>query len=325
MGGGASQPRVTPAETSVSSRERRRAILWITLANLIGGASYPAQKAALAGLPPATITCLRNGIAFLALAFLARRSFRELRSWSGADLLRTLFLGTVAFAAPMWLGIVGVERSSSANASILILLEPVTIVALSTAFLGERIGRAKAVGLVLGLAGAACIVLEEASFEDLLSGEHFEGNLLLALHGCLWGLHSPLAKTLVERHDPRLVTLLVLFCGFFALIPAALFESPGWRSGPELVPALGWCAGLGLVVSFLSILLWLAALRHIPATSVAGFVFLQPFTGVLTGVFLLDERLTVAGIVGGLLIVLGVALDVLATARRGPAEGTVPV
>jgi O-acetylserine/cysteine efflux transporter len=244
-----------------------------------------------------------------------RRSLGELRRWSRADLGRALLVGTLAFAAPMWIGIVGVERSTAANASILVLLEPVTIVALSTAFLGERIGPAKAAGLALGLGGAACIVFEGAELGDLVSGEHFQGNLLLALHGCLWGLHSPLAKSLVERRDPLLVTLIVLACGFFALVPAALLEAPRWHAGPELAPALAWTVGLGLVVSLASILLWLAALRRIPATSVAGFVFLQPLTGVLAGVCLLDEGLTRAGILGGALIVAGVALDVFATTR----------
>jgi drug/metabolite transporter (DMT)-like permease len=306
---------VTDAAPLVTGRERRQAILWIALANVIGGASYPAQKAALAGLPPATITCLRNGIAFVALLWIVRRSLDELRRWSRADLGRALLVGTLAFALPMWLGIVGVERSTAANASILVLLEPVTIVALSTAFLGERIGPAKAAGLALGLGGAACIVFEGASLGDLVSGTHFQGNLLLALHGILWGLHSPLAKSLVERRDPLLVTLIVLACGTLALVPAALLEAPHWHAGPDLAPALAWTVGLGLVVSLASILLWLAALRRIPATSVAGFVFLQPLTGVLAGVCLLDERLTSAGIVGGALIVLGVALDVLATTR----------
>ena len=141
-------------------RERGLAILWIALANAIGGFSYPAQKAALEGLPPATVTLLRNVVSLLALLALARARRLSFRSWSRRDLGRAFVLGTLAFALPMYLGIVGVERSSAANGSILILLEPVTIVALAGLLLGEKIGGAKLASIVLGLAGALAIVLE---------------------------------------------------------------------------------------------------------------------------------------------------------------------
>ncbi len=299
-----------------SSRERSRAILCIALANVIGGASYPAQKAALSGLPPATVTALRNGVALVALLVLAGRSLAGLRAWSRADLVRAFVLGTAAFALPMWLGIVGVERSSAANASILILLEPVTIVAIAAVLLRERIGRSKLIGVALGLAGALCILLEGASLRDLFGGRHFRGNALLALHGVLWGCYTPLAKPLVEKHDPVHLSLVTTVCAFAFLIPAALLESPRWQAGPDLASSLGWSVALGLFVSFLSIVLWLVALRYIPATSVAGFVFLQPLAGVLAGILLLGERLSATSLVGGLLVVAGVALDILVTARR---------
>ena len=173
--------------TDLATR-RRLAVLAIVLANVLGGVSYPAQKAALAGLPPATVTLLRNTVALVALVVCLRLRRTPGVPWSGAERLRVLALGTLAFALPMWLGIVGIELSSASNGSILILLEPVTIVGIACLVLGERIGPLKVVSLVLGLCGALAIVLEGASMGDLLSGEHLPGNALLALHGVLWGL-----------------------------------------------------------------------------------------------------------------------------------------
>lgn len=301
------------------ARARMLALVAIVLANVVGGASYPAQKLALQGLPPATVTLVRNLVAFVALSLLLRRRRLDFSGWTRADVVRAGWLGTVAFALPMWLGIIGVQRSTAANASILILIEPVTIVLLAWLFLGERIGPAKFGSIVLGLAGALAMVLEGGSLEDLFSGRHFTGNALLALHGVLWGLHTPIAKPLSARHDAVTLTWLTVAFSLPIGLVAALLEAPQWQAGPELGPALGWATGLGLVVSFGAVLLWLAALRHIPAASVAGFVFLQPLAGVLIGVGLLGETLSTAALVGGALIVAGVALDVVATARRGEA------
>jgi drug/metabolite transporter (DMT)-like permease len=302
-------------------RERGLAIVWIALANAIGGFSYPAQKAALEGLPPATVTLLRNVVALLALVVLARARRVSFRSWSRRDLGRVFLLGTAAFGLPMYLGIAGVERSSAANGSILILLEPVTIIAIAGLLLGEKIGAAKLASIVLGLAGALAIVLEGASLDDLLAGEHSLGNAILALHGILWGCYTPLAKPLSEKHDAIALCLLTTAFSLLLLGPAAFLERGEWRAGPELVPALLWCLAIGLFVSFLSTFLWLAALRHIPSTSVAGFVFLQPLAGVCAGILFLGERLSTATWIGGVLIVVGVALDAVATAARGRSRG----
>lgn len=303
---------------SVDPAARRRgfALVCIVLANVLGGVSYPAQKAALDGLPPATVTCLRNLVALVPLLLCVRLRGRRGPPWSGPDLARVCLLGTLAFAAPMWLGILGVARAGASNASILILLEPITIVAIAWLVLGERVGLLKLLGLVLGLAGALAIVLEGASLGDLAAGEHFAGNAILALHGVLWGCYTPLAKPLSERHDPFELCLRATAVGSLALVPAALAERAAWGDSGALLPALAWTLALGLFVSFGSTVLWLMALRHIPATSVAGFVFLQPLAGVLVGVGLLDERLSAAVLLGSTLIVLGVALDVLVTARR---------
>jgi drug/metabolite transporter (DMT)-like permease len=222
---------------------------------------------------------------------------------------RAALLALLAFAAPMLLGIEGVRRAGAANASILILLEPATIVAIAWLVMGEHIGAAKLAGLVAGLGGALVIVLEGASLADLVSGEHVVGNTMLAVHGVLWGLYTPLAKPLSERHDPIAICLVATAFSMLLFVPAALVEAPQWRTSAELAPALAWCAGLGLVVSFLATVLWLTALKQLAGTSVAAFVFLQPFAGVLTAVMFQGERLTRAGIVGGGLIALGVALD----------------
>jgi drug/metabolite transporter (DMT)-like permease len=294
------------------------AIVSIVLANVIGGISYPAQKAALDGLPPATVTLLRNLVAVLALLVCVRLRGRRGPAWSGSDWRRVLALGSVAFALPMWLGILGVERAGASNASILILLEPITIVGIAWLVLGERVGALKLASLALGLAGALAIVLEGASLGDLTAGEHFAGNALLAVHGILWGCYTPLAKPLSERHDPFELCLRATLVGVLALVPAALSESARWSAAPELAPALGWTVALGLGVSFGGTVLWLMALRHIPSTNVAGFVFLQPLAGVLAGVCLLGEQLSGAVLLGGALIVLGVGVDVLLTAKRAP-------
>lgn len=299
---------------------RSLALAAIVCANVLGGVSYPAQKVALEGLPPATVTLLRNLLALALLLVLVRRRGPFVR-WERRENLRAAAIGIFAFALPMWLGIVGVQlagETGASSASILILLEPVTIVVLAGLFLGERITGLRVLGVVLGLAGALTIVLEGASLAELFAGERLTGNLVLALHGILWGLYTPLAKPLSARRDALDLCLRVTLVGVVALVPLSLRELSAWSAGPALLPALGWTLALGLFVSFGSTWLWLWALARLDASRVAGFVFLQPLAGVLVGVGLLDERLSTATLAGASLIVAGVALDLLPVRRVAP-------
>jgi drug/metabolite transporter (DMT)-like permease len=332
------------------------AVLAIVLANVIGGSSYLGQKLALDGLPPATVILLRNLIAMACMApwvlHLSRARRRAgagagvgagvgagsggaaragagpgplrgapgLYAWRG-ELPRVLLAGVLGYAAPLLLGILGLRHSTSGNGSILILLEPPAIVFFSWLILRERIRPLQGLGLLIGLVGAGRIVTEHAPWTELFASEHARGNLVLAIHGVLWGLYSPLMLPVVRRHGAVEATFGSMVAALVLLVPAALAESAAWAGGPALLPALGWTLALGVVASFLGTVLWSLSLRVLNASAVAPFVFLQPLAGVLAGHLVLDEQLSAAALLGGLLIGAGVLLVIAPGTRPRRARG----
>jgi drug/metabolite transporter (DMT)-like permease len=223
------------------------ALAAIVVANIIGGSTYLGQKLALRGLPPATIILLRNLLAMVCLWFWARPSGGLLLAFRRRDHVRLALAGTLAFGAPLILGIVGVGWSTAGNGSILILLEPVSIVFFTWLLLHERIHVAQVLGLTAGLAGALIIVLggTEVADADLLSGAHLKGNLVLALHGILWGLYSPLIAPLAQRYRSQDVTFATMAWALALLIPASLWEVPQWRGGAGAAAGPGLDRGAG--------------------------------------------------------------------------------
>jgi drug/metabolite transporter (DMT)-like permease len=310
------------------SASRGKGFALAAAANVLGGLSYLGQKLALQGLPPATVCCLRGvvAIAVMGLWLRLRRTTRV--PWSGRDLRLLALMGTIGYGLPMWLGIVGVERSTSANGSILVLIEPMMVLVFAALLLKERVSPRQVLGVAVGLLGALLLVLEGASLESLFGGEHLEGNLILALHGFLWGTFTPLVKPLAARHDPVQVILRGTAVSLFVVGPAAMFEHERWQAGPALWPALFWVVALALGGSFASAVLWAAATRHVPAATIAPFVFIQPVTGVAAGALVLGERFTPLGAVGAAVIAVGVAIvlrddgeEAVSPARR---RGTAP-
>jgi drug/metabolite transporter (DMT)-like permease len=291
---------------------RARAILLIAGANVLGGLSYLGQKLAGQGLPDATVVAGRNAIALVCLGVWMWAGGLGFARWSRADWVRAVLLGTAAYGLPMLLGAIGVRHAPSANGAILILLEPGAILLLCWLLLRERLGAGQIAGVLLGLCGALVVVLGERGFDglrDLARGEYFRGNLILAVHGLLWGLYTPISKSLADKHGPIEITFSSVLFSLLLLVPMALAEREQWRAGPELWPALGWTAALGVVVTFVSTVMWLAALKHLAASHVAVFIFLQPIVGVLASIGLLGEPFALEVLWGGLVIAAGVLVS----------------
>jgi drug/metabolite transporter (DMT)-like permease len=303
---------------------RGLAFALIILANLIGGSTYLAQKLALEGLPAATVTVLRNGIAMLCLMAWAARSGGLRLRFTAREHGRLALIGVLGYALPLLLGIWGLRGSTAGNASILILLEPPSIMLFACLLLGERIRWLQGAGLLAGLAGALWIVVGDpgqgASLGELVAGRYLGGNATLALHGVLWGLYSPLMIPLARTHRPADVTFAAMLWGMLLLVPAALLEAGEWHGGPTLAPALVWTLALGVVGSFGGTFLWVEALRHLDGSTVAPFVFLQPLAGVLAGHLVLHEQLSGAALAGGALIAAGVLLVIAPSRRRTAAD-----
>lgn len=294
---------------------RARGFLLIIAANLIGGSTYLAQKQGLEALPPGIVTFLRNVVALVAMAILiaARGGFRT--RYDRAAWVRLGVVGVLAFAAPLWLGTLGLQWSSAGNASILILLEPGAILVFSALLLKERIERHQVLGVAFGIAGALFIVLDGTSGADLFAGGMLLGNSLLVLHALLWGLYSPVMKPLAADHPAIELTFLSMLLGMLLLTPVALSEWPAFEAGPGLETALWWVLGLGLIGSFLGTMWWNASLKILRASTVAPFVLLQPLAGVLGDWLVRDEVPTRAAWIGTALIVAGL-LFVLTVPRR---------
>ena len=294
---------------------KKLAVLAILTANVVGGMSYLWQKLAMRGLPPATIILGRNITALLCLGIFLkwRGGIRWPRERSAN--VRLAIIGILAFAAPLLLGILGVKWSTSSNASILVLLEPASILVLSWLFLKERLRGVQIFGICLGFAGALAIVLEDAPASGLFSGTHFKGNLLLAVHSALWGLYTPIMKPLTARYRVSDLSFVSMVYAMVLLVPASLPEIGTWESGPYLFDALFWMAWMGIVVSCGVVLLWNWSLKFLPASTIAPFIFFQPLAGILAGHLVLNERLTSAAIAGSGLIAAGVVL-VVALPRR---------
>jgi len=283
-------------------------------ANLVYATSYVATRLVLDELPPVFLALVRlvGGAAVLVPA--ARLLEGRVARPGRGDAWRIVWMGVIGFAAAFVLGNWGLARSTATNAALLIIVEPVSIMLLGPAVLGERLTRRESLGAALAVLGATVVVLDGIPGLTHALVPHWRGDLVLVLSGLAYGAYTLIGRDVLARHSPLTVTARSIVWGGVVMLPLAAAE---WLAGAR--PTLTAEAVLGglylaVIISALGYLLWNWALTQVGAPQAAVFITVQPITGALLGVMVLREPLTAFTLIGGLLIVAGLWLAV--TGRR---------
>lgn len=289
---------------------RSSTLVWIWLAQGIGGASPALTKLALDGLGPFGIVVVRQifGALFLiGLAALAPRlrgvdAMTAPAPWTRRDVVLLLVVAWAGFALPQILGAIGLERSSATHGALLSPLEPIGILVGAALVLREPLGFVHWLAGGLGVLGTFAIVASGGG--DATSGD-LRGDVLMAIGHLCWAIYTLAAKPLVARHDPLRVSILAAAISWIPLLPLALREPFDLA---RATPALGWVLLLAFLASGVGLLAWNRALREVSAATMALFVFVQPLVGLVLGLAFLGESAGAWAILGAFAIVLGVAL-----------------
>jgi drug/metabolite transporter (DMT)-like permease len=285
----------------------RRTVGVAIVANLVGGTSYVLTKIALGGLTETTLVVVRTVVALAVLLPWAGSRVATLLRAAGPDRRHLLAMAVLGYALPLVLGSYGLRRSTATNAALLIGTEPLSVVLLGAILLGEPLTRPRVIALGLGIVGATVLVANGIPLVTMTYTPHVAGDLLLLVHGVAWAVYTVAGKRLLGRYDAVAVSTASLLVALPFLVPPATLEARAFAwDAARLAPALGAAVVLGLVVSAGMTVLWNTALRHLDASRMAGFIFLQPLSGVVLAALLLGEAPSRFTVAGGVLILTGV-------------------
>ena len=276
------------------------------VANVVYATSYVVARVTLESVPPATLAFSRLAVGSLALTLFSRR--RAADPLSSGDRRAIAWMGILGFAGAYVCSNWGIAHSTATNAALLITVEPVAMILLSPWYLGERLSGRGAVGGALTIVGAVVVVVNGIPGVTEQLVPHWSGDLVLVLAGVAYATYSLLGRRVLERHAPLGVTTRSLVWGAAALLPVAGAE---WASGARPVWTASAVAGtlyLAVVITALGYVAWNWALARVPAPRAAIFLNIQPIVGALLGAVLLGEPLTPFTILGGALVVTGLAV-----------------
>lgn len=174
----------------------------------------------------------------------------------------------------------------------------------------ERIHRTRILGIALSLGGVFLIAFDPAAINERL------GLALTALASLIWAICSLLQRQLVGTPILTIYAWVGLF-GSILIFPVALVAEPAAVAGlPDVtLKALGWIlfSALGSTVigqGAMSLLLQ----RH-PVSTVVPLTLLAPVIAVIAASLYFGTRLTLPMIVGGIFVMVGIAIVTIRTAR----------
>jgi drug/metabolite transporter (DMT)-like permease len=280
---------------------------------VVWGSTYLAIRVTVETLPPLVSAGVRFGSAAVVLAVIIviRRGPGALRvSWrhaGGAAIVGVLLLaggnGLVVLAEA---GPPGVAVPSGI-AALLVATVPLLVVVLR-AVTGDRPRAATVAGVVLGFAGLVLLVLPAGGSR----AAPLAGALIVVVAAVCWSTGSFLTGKLPMPADPFVATVYEMVAGAAVLTALGLARRELAGFDPAAVSARSWVALAYLMVagSLVAFTAYVWLLHHAPISLVSTYAYVNPVVAVALGALLVAEPVTVQVLLGGAVIVLGVALVV---------------
>lgn len=279
-------------------------ILVTAMAPAIWGSTYLVTTELLPPGRPLLAGVIRALPAGLALVAVTRRLPRGSWWW------RALVLGALNIGAFFALIFVAAYRLPGGVAATLGALQPLLAACLATGLLGERLTARTVITGAAGVAGVSLLVLQADARLDALGIAAGLGSAVVMATGVIlskrWASPAPLLAT----------TGWQLVAGGLLLLPVALFVE-----GPPPVSLTGanltGYAYLAIIGAALAYPLWFRGIRALPPTDVTFLGLLSPVVATALGWLVLDQELTPAQSLGGLVVLASL---VVAQIRRPQAE-----
>ncbi len=214
----------------------------------------------------------------------------------------------------------GMYYTAAGDASLIITFNPIFTVILAAPLLGQPISKKMFTGLICGFVGVGIVTgwspNTQIDFEDRILGD-----LLILCASFSWATTTNMTKRLMEGRDginnytSLEIVVWYSLIGTIMMVPFVIYEVS--RNGLILPTNEGWLAilYLGAFSTVLAYYWFTIGIEKLGATAASSYIFLVPLFGILGGWWLLDENLGYSIIIGFIMILMGVRIVQVESAR----------
>src|SRR5690606_2375081 len=201
----------------------------------------------------------------------------------------------------------GLSLSTPINSSVIVTITPILVLLLSSYLLREKITWLKVSGIILGLSGALMLVLFSAETGKDAPNIPL-GNLMFIVNAVSFGIYLILVKPLTSKYHPVTLMKWIFLTAFIINFPITFsdFTEVEWQVLPQ--EAVWSIVFVVLGTTFLTYLLNIFAIKHLSASTLSSFIYLQPLIAIIFAIIAGVDKLTPLKLAAGFLVFLGVYL-----------------
>jgi drug/metabolite transporter (DMT)-like permease len=301
-------------------------LTWFSLwtVYLIWGSTYFAIAYVIESMPPLLAMGIRFLIAGLLLALIIslRQGTGELKI-PRAELKSSLLMGFLLLG--FGIGTVSIAQAYVPSGIVALIIAALPLwIAIFRTISGERLVKLSWLGLVIGFAGVA-LLLKPGSItpvSDIENSKLFIFMLLVLLGNIGWALGTFLAPRFPLPKNTLVFTAYEMLAGGASLTLAGFIKG---ESISDFLDATTWSwlwffylVFFGSIAAYTAYL-WLVA--NAPVSLTATYAYVNPIIAVALGAIFLNESITSAYAIGGLIILIGVILVVsVERIKKAPAS-----
>ncbi|HEX2295157.1 MAG TPA: EamA family transporter [Actinomycetota bacterium] len=280
--------------------------LWVVY--IVWGSTYLAIRVVVETLPPLLSAGARFTLAGVVLfaILVVRRGVAAVKV-TRRELGASLLVGAALLLGGNGLVSLAERDVSSSLAALIIASTPLWVILLRK-LSGDKISRGTLVGVAIGFAGVAILVLPGGDSNAASLG----GLLLLVVAAASWASGSFFSSRLPLPHDPFVSTATQMVVGGLVLVVAGLVtgEAAGLDPSEFSGASIGAFAYLVTVGSLFAFTCYVWLLQNAPISKVATYAYVNPVIAIFLGWLILSESITTTILVGAAVIVSSVAFIV---------------
>ena len=293
------------------------AIASMLLVVTIWGLNFTVTKLAFREFPPLAFTAVRFGLSSLCILLVLKWVEGTIRVPRGAWVPLTV-LGVIGNSFYQILFVLGLERTTATNSSLVLASMPALVAALG-AFSGtEHLSRNGTRGLLLASLG---VVLVVAAQGVEFSARTLSGDALTVVAVVCWAAFTVGIRRLDFPMSPLAITTWTTVLGTPVLLAAGLPDMLAMDWSATTMGGWGGVLYSGLLSLIFAYVLWNRNIRVVGPNRTAIFACVTPLVATGAAILFLDERPAPAQLAGGALVLAGVLLSQRPATPPAPPAG----
>lgn len=285
------------------SKENLKAHASLLGANAIYGLNYVIAKGMMPEhFAPRAIIMFRvtGAVIFFSIVYF----FSKKEKMRKRDIRRLAIAAIFGVAINQILFFEGLNLTTPINASVIMLVVPILVLVYARILLNEPVTMNKIIGIVMGLLGAALLILAGKSFS--FQSDTFTGNLIVFINAASFGFYLVLVKPIMIRYKATTVMRWLFLFGWIYITPFCI--GPFLNNDYSAIPLRFWFSLLYVIIAttIIAYMLFNYSLKYVSPVVSSVYMYLQPLIASLVAIALGMDLLNWREALAALLVSSGV-------------------